>query len=138
MFTSNTLSWSEGIRTEGVVRAPYADARIAPIDERDIAAVAVRAMLTDAMAGTTPLLTGPEQLTQADQVRSISRAIGVPLRFEEVAPRPPSPPHRRRQVDNSAVPCWATTPTTRSCCARLSERSVRKSGLTREAVGAGP
>lgn len=84
VFNSNTLSWAAPIRAEGVVRAPYGGARIAPIDERDIAAVAARAMLTDDLLGASPVLTGPELMTQADQVRHIGRAIGVPLRFEEV------------------------------------------------------
>ncbi len=44
MFASNTaMWWSSMIREHGVVKWPYAEAETAPIDERDIAAVAARA-----------------------------------------------------------------------------------------------
>ena len=45
-FASNTLLWAPQIRTDGVVRWPYARAARSLIHERDIAAVAVRC-LTD-------------------------------------------------------------------------------------------
>ncbi|MGW0733985.1 NAD(P)H-binding protein [Streptomyces sp. NPDC002851] len=94
VFNSNALMWAEAIRGEGVVRAPYASARIAPIDERDVAAVAARALLPrsgsagqDAdLTGASPVLTGPELLTQADQVARIARAAGVRATYEEITP----------------------------------------------------
>src|SRR5262249_9809064 len=46
MLSSNALYWwAPQIRKGDVVRWPYAAAETAPIDERDIAAVAVRALL---------------------------------------------------------------------------------------------
>ena len=46
MFAANALSWwAPQIRAGDVVRWPYAAALTAPIHERDIAAVAVRALL---------------------------------------------------------------------------------------------
>lgn len=47
MFAANLLDWAEPIRTDGVVREPYADARQAPVHEADIAAVAAAALLSD-------------------------------------------------------------------------------------------
>ena len=55
MFASNTrLWWASMIRDGDVVRWPYGAAETAPIDERDIAAVAARALMrTGTRAGTT-------------------------------------------------------------------------------------
>jgi uncharacterized protein YbjT (DUF2867 family) len=85
-FATNALWWAEQIRETGVVRAPYARAARSLIHERDIADVAVRALTDDAHAGKTHVLTGPEAVTQADQVRIIGEVIRRPLRFEEIAP----------------------------------------------------
>jgi uncharacterized protein YbjT (DUF2867 family) len=85
-FATNTLMWADQIRAGGVVRWPYAAATRTLIDERDIAAVAARALTEAGHHGATYVLSGPEPLTQADQVRIIGEAIGRPARFEEIAP----------------------------------------------------
>ncbi|MEV0233463.1 NAD(P)H-binding protein [Nonomuraea sp. NPDC050786] len=81
-FMTNDLAWAPQIVHGGVVRGVYGNAALAPIDPRDIAAVAVRALL-DRRVGEACLLTGPESLTQIDRVRIIAETIGRPLRFEE-------------------------------------------------------
>jgi uncharacterized protein YbjT (DUF2867 family) len=87
MFASNARHWwAPQIRDGDVVRWPYADAETAPIDERDIAAVAARALLDDRNVGGDYVLTGPESLSQAAQVRIIGDAIGRQLRLEELSP----------------------------------------------------
>lgn len=86
-FATNLLwKWGHSIRTEGVVRAPYGDAARVLIHEADVAAVAATALLEDGHAGQAYVLTGPEAVTQAEQVRQIARAIGRPLAFEEITP----------------------------------------------------
>jgi uncharacterized protein YbjT (DUF2867 family) len=87
MFASNTRSWwAAQIRDGGVVRWPYGAAETAPVDERDIAAVAARALYEEGHAGGDYVLTGPESLSQAEQVSAIGDAIGRQLRFDEVSP----------------------------------------------------
>ena len=87
MFASNTIGWwAEAIRQGDVVRWPHGQAETAPIDERDIAAVAARALLEDGHAGRSYVLTGPESLTQAAQVEAIGAALGRRLRLEELSP----------------------------------------------------
>lgn len=87
MFASNALNWwAPQIRSGDVVRWPYGAAETAPVDERDIAAVAARALLDDGHAGRDYVLTGSESLSQAAQVRAIGDAIGRPLRFDELSP----------------------------------------------------
>ncbi|MFD9882667.1 NAD(P)H-binding protein [Streptomyces alboflavus] len=84
-FAGNTLGWAEEVRTTGVVRAPLARLARPLIHEADMAAVAVQALTTDSLLGAHPLITGPELITQEQQVALISEAIGRPVRFEEVA-----------------------------------------------------
>src|SRR5947208_3626986 len=69
-----------------VVRWPYLAVPTAPIDERDIAAVAVRALCEDGHAGAEYVLTGPESLSQGEQIVTIGEAIGRTLRVEELSP----------------------------------------------------
>ncbi|MEV6868590.1 NAD(P)H-binding protein [Streptosporangium subroseum] len=81
-FMTNDLAWAHQIAESGVVRGAYGQAATAPVDPRDIAAVAVRALL-ERHAGKAYVLTGPQSLTQIDRVRIIGETIGRPLRFEE-------------------------------------------------------
>jgi uncharacterized protein YbjT (DUF2867 family) len=87
MFAVNARSWwAPQIRAGDVVRWPYADAPTAPIHEQDIAAVAVRALLETRHDGADYVLTGPESLSQLEQVATIGDVIGRSLRFEEISP----------------------------------------------------
>ena len=85
-FATNTLMWAAQIREDGVVRWPYGAAARSLIHESDIAAVAVRALTGEGQGGSKHVLTGPELLTQADQVRTIGDVIGRPARWEDVPP----------------------------------------------------
>src|SRR5437773_969853 len=87
MFAANALSWwAPQIRAGDVVRWPHLAVPTAPIDERDIAAVAVRALCEDGHAGAEYVLTGPQSLSQFEQVSAIARVIGRSLRIEEISP----------------------------------------------------
>lgn len=87
IFASNVrLWWAPMIRAGDVVRWPYGAAETAPIDERDVAAVAARALCDERHSGADYVLTGPEPLSHAEQVRVIGDAIGRPIRFEELSP----------------------------------------------------
>jgi uncharacterized protein YbjT (DUF2867 family) len=87
MFAANSLLWWAGqIQAGDEVRWPYGAVETAPIDERDIAAVAARAMMDDGHAGRDYVVTGPESLTQAEQVRTIGDAIGRRLVYRELTP----------------------------------------------------
>ncbi len=85
-FATNTRLWAGQIRESGVVRWPYGAAARSLIHESDIAAVAARALTADGYGGAKHVLTGPELITQAEQVRTIGEAIGRPVRWEEVPP----------------------------------------------------
>jgi uncharacterized protein YbjT (DUF2867 family) len=81
---SNTLMWADQVR-DGVVRWPYGGMARSLIDEADIAAVAVRALIEDGHTGKTYVLTGPEVITQIEQVRIIGDATGHPVRWEDIS-----------------------------------------------------
>jgi uncharacterized protein YbjT (DUF2867 family) len=84
--TNSVMWWRDSIRAQGVVRAPYGEAQFSPIHEADIAAVATAALVTDEHVGQKYALTGPESLTQREQVALIGSAIGKDIRFEELTP----------------------------------------------------
>jgi uncharacterized protein YbjT (DUF2867 family) len=87
MFAANALSWwAPQICAGDAVRWPYLGVPTAPIDERDIAAVAVCALCEDGHAGAEYVLTGPQSLSQFEQVSTIGRVIGRSLRIEEISP----------------------------------------------------
>lgn len=83
-FAANTLMWADQIRSGDVVRWPFGAAGRALVDERDIAAVAVRALTEDGHDGAKYMLSGPAVLTQTEQVAAIGRAIGRELRWEDL------------------------------------------------------
>jgi uncharacterized protein YbjT (DUF2867 family) len=65
---------------------PGSAAPTAPIHERDIAAVAVRALCEDGHAGADYVLTGPQSLSQFEQISTIGGVIGRPLSPTEISP----------------------------------------------------
>ncbi len=84
-LAANALGWAGEIRSgAAAVREPHGSAARTPVHERDLAAVGVRALTEDGHGGRKYVLTGPELLTKAEQVRAIGEAIGRPLRFEEI------------------------------------------------------
>jgi uncharacterized protein YbjT (DUF2867 family) len=86
MLAANTRSWwAPQIRMGNTVRWPYLAAPTAPIHEQDIAAVAVRTLTEDGHAGGEYVLTGPESLSQLEQIHEIGRALGRILRVEELS-----------------------------------------------------
>jgi uncharacterized protein YbjT (DUF2867 family) len=111
MLASNALFWwAPRIRAGDIVRWPYLATPTAPIDERDIAAVGVRALCDTGHAGAEYVLTGPQSLSQFEQLSTIGRAIGRSLRIEEM-----SPDDARREwsafwpasVSNMLLDAWA-------------------------------
>jgi uncharacterized protein YbjT (DUF2867 family) len=82
-FAANALEWADQIRTGDTARVPYPKAARSLVHERDIADVAVRGLLDPGLAGRALAVTGPEVLTQLEQVRAIGAAIGRELRVEE-------------------------------------------------------
>jgi uncharacterized protein YbjT (DUF2867 family) len=83
VLATNTLSWAHQIRATGTVRLYQPDAFSAPVHDADVAAVAAVALTAHSTVGgggwnraVSGLLTGPDRLSQREQVPAIGRAIG--------------------------------------------------------------
>lgn len=83
-FAVNAQMWAAQIRSGDLVRWPFGQAARPLIHERDIAAVAVAALVQGGHHGQRYLITGPALITQEQQVKEIGAAIGRPLRWEEL------------------------------------------------------
>jgi uncharacterized protein YbjT (DUF2867 family) len=87
-FAGNTLqAWGAQIRAGDVVRYVYAAFEESLVDERDLAAVGARALLTDELTGQRLQLTGPQSLAHDQMVTIIGEVLGRPLSFEEIPPQ---------------------------------------------------
>lgn len=78
--------WARSIREHGVVRWVYPDARLAPIHEADVADAACAALTQDGHVGREYVLSGPQALTQAEQVRVIAERLGREIPYHEITP----------------------------------------------------
>ncbi|GAA2509510.1 NAD(P)H-binding protein [Winogradskya humida] len=118
MLASNALLWwgdairgDRASRGDGVVRWPYGAAETAPVDDRDVAAVVARSLLDDGHVGGDYVLTGPEALSQAEQVEILGTVLGRRLTYEELSPdefRRDAPIGARPAVD-MLLAAWQAT-----------------------------
>jgi uncharacterized protein YbjT (DUF2867 family) len=85
MFMSNALHWwAPSIARGEPVRWPYGGAETAPVDERDVAAVAARVLCDVGHDRTEYIITGSESLSQAAQVRLIGEVLRRRIPFVDV------------------------------------------------------
>lgn len=82
-FATNALRW-RSIRTERVLRTAFPEATTSAVHERDIAAIAVRALLDDAHRRAAHPVLGAGPLTVREQVAAIAEALDEPVRLDEV------------------------------------------------------
>jgi uncharacterized protein YbjT (DUF2867 family) len=82
-FMANYLGWSNLIRSESVVRQPFASRRSAMVHQADIAAVAVAALTEEGHSSQTYTITGPEALTPLQVTDTIAKAIEREVAFVE-------------------------------------------------------
>lgn len=75
------------IRDEGRITLPAGDGRVAFVDLRDVAEVAVDALCSPAvLAGKAVTLTGPRAIGFDEVATLISAAAGRPVRYDRVSP----------------------------------------------------
>jgi len=85
-YMSNLLAAAGPVRTHGLLPAAAGRAPIAMIDPADVAAVAARALIDDAIAGGTLHLSGPEALTYDQVARHLSDVTGRDVTYVDVPP----------------------------------------------------
>ncbi|WP_067716416.1 NAD(P)H-binding protein [Nocardia yamanashiensis] len=83
----NSLTFAMQLAGGDVIRAAYGQAEASVIHEDDVAAVAA-AVLPGGHAGKVYELTGPQSLTQVEQVEILGKALNRPLTFEELDDAP--------------------------------------------------
>lgn len=86
--SADALQWAFDVPVQlkagDVVRGPYAEAAGSPIHPADFAAVAIAALTQDEHGDKIYHLTGPASITHREQVDLIGKALGRPLRYEEM------------------------------------------------------
>jgi uncharacterized protein YbjT (DUF2867 family) len=86
-FAANTLGWAPQIPGGGTCCAGSTPTPAARSCTRPTSPpVAVRCLLGDVPAGGRHHVTGPQQLSQVEQLAAIGAALGRPLRFEALRP----------------------------------------------------
>ncbi|MFD9322377.1 NAD(P)H-binding protein [Streptomyces sp. NPDC060053] len=102
-FHCNAMGFAPQIRSGDVVRHPYGAATRTSVHEADLAAVGAAALTQDGHAGKKYLVSGPEELSQAEQVRIIGEVIGRSLRWEDIE----HDAARQAMVDTGWPPSYA-------------------------------
>ena len=85
-FASNALRWAAVIRAGGPVPNMTGTGTQGVVDPRDVAAVAVEALLTDELDGAAHTLTGPELVSVPDQVAQLAEELGRPVDTVDLPP----------------------------------------------------
>lgn len=88
MFMSNTIEWwAETIKGQGSVFFPGGKkGKVAPVDPRDVAAVAALALTQPVHSRKAYELTGSELFTIGEMVQVISHALGKPIQYVDIPP----------------------------------------------------
>jgi uncharacterized protein YbjT (DUF2867 family) len=86
-FMQNVVTFmSETIKAESVFYSASGEAKIAHVDVRDIAAVAVKALTEPTHAGQAYTLTGPEALTYDELAQELSAVLGRSISHISLSP----------------------------------------------------
>jgi uncharacterized protein YbjT (DUF2867 family) len=80
-LATNTFRWQSSIRKDRAVRTAFPEGSTPLVHERDVAAVAARALLDDDHRGQAYLVLGGATLTEREQVEAIAKASGEPIQL---------------------------------------------------------
>lgn len=78
--------WIQGIKQQGKILLPAGAAKVSFIDTRDIAAVAVKLLTSDALNNRAFDITGPEAVDHATVAQAIARSTGKKVTYEDIEP----------------------------------------------------
>ena len=87
LYMQNFLRFGPSVASEGRFTAPMGDGRFALVDVRDVARVAAAALIEEAHAGATCVVTGPEALSYGEAADTIGAAIGKEVAYEAEEPQ---------------------------------------------------
>jgi len=86
LFMQSLLNFRSTISSRGEFYGLAGNGRVSLVDVRDIAAVALRALIEPGHEGRTYDVTGPESLTHAEIAEQLSKALGKHVEYVDVAP----------------------------------------------------
>lgn len=78
--------WVQGIQQARQIGLPAGTAATSFIDTLDVSAVAAKLLVDDSLANQALDLTGPAALTHTQVAEQISKAIGTPVEYRDIAP----------------------------------------------------
>jgi uncharacterized protein YbjT (DUF2867 family) len=100
-FMQNLLRSATAITMQGVLIAAMQARKIAMVDARDVAAIAVAALTSDGHVGKTYTLTGPEALSFQEVARTLTAATGKRVTYQDV-----SLDTMRQDLMATRIPAW--------------------------------
>jgi uncharacterized protein YbjT (DUF2867 family) len=100
-FMQNLLRSAAAIAAQGVLAASMQAGKIAMVDARDVAAVAVAALTSDGDAGKTYTITGPEALSFQEVATKLAVATGKQVIYQDV-----SLAAMRQELVATGIPTW--------------------------------
>jgi len=89
------------VASDGVIRGPAGDGRVAAVARDDVAAAAARVLTDPSHAGATYDLTGPSAFTLAEAAAILTDAWGRKIRYE-----PETLDEAYRSRENYGAPAW--------------------------------
>ena len=84
-FMQNLLWFAKEIKSKGTFSLPMGDAKTAPVDIRDVAAVASAILTGEARHGATYNVSGPEKLSFVEIAHQLSAVIRKQIEYRDVA-----------------------------------------------------
>ena len=100
-FMQNLFFDRETIRDRGELFSQAGDGKVPMIDARDIAAVAVAALLNEGHEGKTYVLTGPEAISYHDIAAALTEALGKKVKYIPV-----TSVQSRSSMQEAGMPSW--------------------------------
>ena len=86
LYMQGLLNFQQSIQQKSAFFAPAAEAHISAVDVRDLADVAVAALIKTEHDNKIYSLTGPDALTFAEMAQKLSKAVGRTITFVDVPP----------------------------------------------------
>jgi uncharacterized protein YbjT (DUF2867 family) len=101
LYMQGLLNFAQSIKEKSAFFAAVGEARISAVDVRDLADVAVAALIDSRHKNKIYSLTGPEALTFGEMAVGLSQAVGRAISFVDIPPET-----MREGLDGLDFPAW--------------------------------